>query len=327
MFGCLLAEDRSGCHGVDHSPSDRTARRIAADVARAVRGRDCRGHRASTATASRSSLSACRSSMAPDRIAPSGLAMSRPAISGAEPCTGSNRPVPSPRLADGRRPSDPTTAPASSERMSPNMFSVRITSNDAGASATAHRARVDIHVVHADVSVIGRHAVHHIPPQSGRLEHVGLVDRHDVAASQPGGVEGDRAQSAQLRPGNNASCSTPSHRRLKSRGARRSTGPRSARERPACRFARARRASGADVLETGPDAGRPQVRIEAEPLAKLQQGGLGATTRRKAVELRIPHRAEKNGIGLQTGGDGVVGQRRAAASKRGAANYALSNVN
>jgi hypothetical protein len=63
------------------------------------------------------------------------LATFFPAMSGAEPCTGSYRPVPLPRLADGSRPSEPTIAPASSDRMSPNMFSVTMTSKLAGASA------------------------------------------------------------------------------------------------------------------------------------------------------------------------------------------------
>ena len=62
--------------------------------------------------------------------------MSFPAMSGAEPWTGSKSPGPSPRLADGSRPREPTTAPASSERMSPNRFSVRMTSKLDGASAT-----------------------------------------------------------------------------------------------------------------------------------------------------------------------------------------------
>ena len=56
-----------------------------------------------------------------------------PAMSGAEPWTGSNRPGPSaPRLAEGSIPSEPVSIAASSLRMSPNRFSVRITSKSRG---------------------------------------------------------------------------------------------------------------------------------------------------------------------------------------------------
>ena len=51
------------------------------------------------------------------------------ALSGAEPWIGSNRPGPSaPRDAEGSRPMEPPSTEISSDRMSPNMFSVRMTS-------------------------------------------------------------------------------------------------------------------------------------------------------------------------------------------------------
>ena len=63
----------------------------------------------------------------------SGLAIPLPAMSGAEPCTGSYRPgPPAPRLAEASSPIDPAIIAASSERMSPNMFSVSTTSKAAG---------------------------------------------------------------------------------------------------------------------------------------------------------------------------------------------------
>jgi hypothetical protein len=52
-----------------------------------------------------------------------GFAIPFPAMSGAEPCTGSKIPgPPSLRLADAASPSPPVIALASSERMSPNLF-------------------------------------------------------------------------------------------------------------------------------------------------------------------------------------------------------------
>src|SRR5580704_9658270 len=64
----------------------------------------------------------------------SGLATPLPAISGAEPCDGSYKPL----LflssdADGNMPIDPVNMAASSERMSPNMLPVTTTSNAFGA--------------------------------------------------------------------------------------------------------------------------------------------------------------------------------------------------
>ena len=60
-----------------------------------------------------------------------GLAFCWPAMSGAEPCTGSNIDGPvraGLRLADEARPMPPETAPPRSVRMSPNRLSVTITS-------------------------------------------------------------------------------------------------------------------------------------------------------------------------------------------------------
>ena len=64
-----------------------------------------------------------------------GFAFPVPAISGAEPCTGSyiDLILPflsfAPKDADGSNPSDPVNIAASSDNMSPNKLSVTITSN------------------------------------------------------------------------------------------------------------------------------------------------------------------------------------------------------
>ena len=50
-------------------------------------------------------------------------------------------------------PIDPASTEASSVRMSPNMFSVTITSNLAGLGDQAHRGRIDQQVVQADLRV------------------------------------------------------------------------------------------------------------------------------------------------------------------------------
>ena len=75
---------------------------------------------------------------ATEPIAPSGLALFCPAISGAEPCTGSYSPTQapdgfrSPMEAEGSMPMDPASTAPSSLRISPNMFSVSTMSKRRG---------------------------------------------------------------------------------------------------------------------------------------------------------------------------------------------------
>ena len=70
-----------------------------------------------------------------------GFAIPLPAMSGALPCIGSySPPRASPSDADGSMPMEPVICEASSERMSPNMFSVRITSKRAGSRTSCMAA-------------------------------------------------------------------------------------------------------------------------------------------------------------------------------------------
>mmetsp|Transcript_25264 Transcript_25264/g.69662 ORF Transcript_25264/g.69662 Transcript_25264/m.69662 type:complete len:200 (-) Transcript_25264:846-1445(-) len=71
--------------------------------------------------------------MAALRIMANGLALSSPAMSGADPWHGSKTPGPdSPMDAEGSMPSDPTSMEASSLRMSPKMLPVTMVSNCLG---------------------------------------------------------------------------------------------------------------------------------------------------------------------------------------------------
>ena len=77
--------------------------------------------------------------MANDAIIAIGLATPLPAMSGAEPCTGSYIALRflvfgsiSPSEADGSMPSEPVSIAAMSDSMSPNRLSVTITSNCLG---------------------------------------------------------------------------------------------------------------------------------------------------------------------------------------------------
>ena len=71
---------------------------------------------------------------ATDNIDAMGFAFFWPAMSGAEPCMGSKSPgIPGlPIDAEGSIPIEPVIMPARSERMSPNMLEVTMTSNVEG---------------------------------------------------------------------------------------------------------------------------------------------------------------------------------------------------
>ena len=73
--------------------------------------------------------------MAPDQIWPIGLAIHLPAMSGAEPCTGSNiegNLRSGLMLPDGATPIEPVSAGPRSDRMSPNRLEPTTTSNQSG---------------------------------------------------------------------------------------------------------------------------------------------------------------------------------------------------
>ena len=88
-----------------------------------------------------------------------GLATPLPAMSGAEPCTGSYsarrcpRASAAPSEAEGSMPSEPVTMAASSDSMSPNRLSVTITSNCFGCAHELHGAIVGEDVVQRHVAV------------------------------------------------------------------------------------------------------------------------------------------------------------------------------
>jgi len=91
----------------------------------------------STRSASFSRFSEYRSSMAAERMAAIGFAIPLPAMSGAVPCTGSYMPTDPPSDADGSMPIEPARIAASSDKISPKVFSVTIVSNCVGRCTRA----------------------------------------------------------------------------------------------------------------------------------------------------------------------------------------------
>ena len=129
---------RSRTRSCRRPPARRSCRTRARGPASASPRRAPRRPRPRSPAATSARPSDQRASIAADRIVPIGLARSWPARCGAEPWIGSYMPnVPcsvrrSPSDADGSNPREPASTLASSDRMSPNRFSVTSTSNSAG---------------------------------------------------------------------------------------------------------------------------------------------------------------------------------------------------
>ena len=94
--------------------------------------------------------------------------------------------VPISSEALGSMPIEPVSIAASSERMSPNMFSVRITSKCRGAEIELHGGVVDEHMLELDVRELARvQLADDLAPQPRGLQHVGLVDAGDLRPRGP----------------------------------------------------------------------------------------------------------------------------------------------
>ena len=91
------------------------------------------------------------------------------------------------------------SAPASSDRMSPNMFSVSDDVEARGREREFHRGGVDEHVIERHVGIVARDLGHHRAPQARHFEHVGLVDRRQRASDGPRESERAPARRARFR--------------------------------------------------------------------------------------------------------------------------------
>ena len=129
-----------GKHGLRHLPGARLSAELAGEeIARRKgpvdRGADQRAGAPGLGDAV-PLAKATRASWRPDRNIAVGLAMPRPAMSGAVPWQGWNTACSSPMSAEGAKPMPPMSPAPRSERMSPNMFSVTSTSKSQGRSTS-----------------------------------------------------------------------------------------------------------------------------------------------------------------------------------------------
>ncbi len=249
----------------------------------------------------------------------SGLALPVPAMSGAEPCTGSNSPgpEPSPSEALGSIPSEPVSIAASSLRMSPNMFSVRITSNSAGRD-TSCIAALSTSMCSSGTSSPSPDAVDDLAPQPGRLEDVRLVHAGHLRAGE---LEADARDPLDLALGVDA-------------GVVRGVAVEAAVAEvdAAGQLAHDQQVGALDPLalerarveqrRAGPD--RAQVGEQPEALAQAEQPLLGARPARVGgVPLGAADGGQQHGVGAPAGVEHLVGQRRAVRVDRGAADQPL----
>ena len=133
--------------------------------------------------------------------------MPLPAMSGAEPCTGSYSALrflvfgsTAPSEAEGSMPSEPVSIAAMSDSMSPNRLSVTITSNCLGLRTSCMPPASASMCSSCDVRefALRAPAVIDLVPQHARLHDVALLHRGDLVAPLARQLEGDAADALDL---------------------------------------------------------------------------------------------------------------------------------
>src|SRR5262249_7408236 len=142
-----------------------------------------------------------------------GLATPLPAMSGAEPCTGSYMALRffvfasiSPSEADGSMPSEPGSMAAMSDSMSPDKVSGTMTAERlcppprrTGPAHELHAAGVGDLMLELDVlELAGVQLLDHLVPQHARLHHVALLHRGDLVAPLARELEGNAGDALDL---------------------------------------------------------------------------------------------------------------------------------
>ena len=117
-----------------------------------------------------------------------GLAIPLPAMSGAEPWTASKTAIPSPMFALGARPRPPTRPAVRSDTMSPNRFSMTITSNECGLSTSFIAAASMIAIVESDIRErLGNASAGAQEETVAEFEDVRFVNARDALATLAAG--------------------------------------------------------------------------------------------------------------------------------------------
>ncbi len=110
-------------------------------------------------------------------------------------------------LPKASMPSEPVITAASSERISPNRFSVNNTSKRRGICDQVHRAGINVKMIESRrQDNLRRYANHSLSPQLRSLQHIRFVDRRYFAAAFASRFKCDTARRVQSLRLNNASC-------------------------------------------------------------------------------------------------------------------------
>jgi hypothetical protein len=154
----------------------------------------------------------------------------------------------------------------------------------------------------------------HLPPENGRRQNIGLIDRTDLFVSFPGSVKGDVADALDLGNGIFHGIKTDPFRAF-------TLNPfRLGKINPAGQFTNDQDIKppfnhfglqGRVTSQGGEDNRRPQVAKKAENFAQRQQGcSFRLLFGRQAFPLRPTDRSEQDGIGFFTDLDGRIGKSR-----------------
>ena len=224
----------------------------------------------------------------------------------------------------GSIPSDPVSIADSSLRMSPNRFSVTITSKSAGRETSCMAALSTSRWSSSTSSYSAASPVDRLAPQARGLEHVRLVDRGDPAAPLARRLEGDPRDPLDLgdRVGAvvvGAVAVAAALAEVDAPGQlahHQQVGPLD--PLPAQR-------AGLEQRLARPH--RAQVGEQAESLAQPEQALLGARgVGVGGVPLRAPDRAEQDGVGRPARLEHLVGEGGAVQVDRGAADRVLAEL-
>ena len=184
-----------------------------------------------------------------------------------------------------------------------------------------HRGVVDVEMVEPYVRVVGMHLVHHVAPELGHLEHVGLVHRGQAAVALGGEIERHARDAGDLVLVVDVGVVAPTATLVGVHAAWFAEVD-AARQLPDDEDVETRdklRAQRRSVRQGLEQHRRAQVRERLQTRAHAEQAFLRALIHGQSVPLGAAHGAEQHRVGIPRGGQGRRRQWRAVVVDRDAA--------